>query len=65
MTVNQLKMQKIVSISSHKYSVKTRTSFYFLHCHGYVSLLRINLSRYKIQRSFLCLGWQVYGEDTA
>ena len=26
-------MQKIVCISSHKYSVKTRTSFYFLHCH--------------------------------
>jgi hypothetical protein len=58
-------MQKIVCISSHKYSVKTRTSFYFLHCHGYVSLSRINLSRYKTQRSFLCLGWQVYGEDTA
>jgi hypothetical protein len=29
------------------------------------SLSRINLSRYKMQRSFLCLGWQVYGEDTA
>jgi hypothetical protein len=58
-------MQKIVSISSHKYSVITRKSVYFLHCHGYVSLSRINLSRYKIQRSFLCLGWQVYGVDTA
>jgi hypothetical protein len=33
-------MQKIVSISSHTYSVKTRTSFYFLHCHGYVSIRR-------------------------
>ena len=43
-------MQKIVYISSHKYSVKA--SFYFLHCHGYVSFSRINLSRYKTQLHF-------------